>query len=114
MSKVEGEGAIDPPLKASCNYFFLDASRVKYFEDFSLKYSKSVLSIRLVIRLNYPSDSETSYSSVSTSYRHFIDVLTDESSTDGFRPVIRPNTGFISSRITRLRRIIRLRQIIRL
>ena len=34
MSKLEGEGCpIDlslPPLKASCNYFFFEASRVKY------------------------------------------------------------------------------------
>ena len=30
MSKVDGGGPIDPPpLKASCNYFFLKASRVK-------------------------------------------------------------------------------------
>ena len=29
MSKVEGGGGpIDPPLKASCSYFFFEASRV--------------------------------------------------------------------------------------
>ena len=28
MSKVERGVPIDPPLKASCNYFFLKASRV--------------------------------------------------------------------------------------
>ena len=32
MNCVESRrgGPIDPPLKASCNYFFLKASRVKY------------------------------------------------------------------------------------
>ena len=31
MSKVEGRGVrLTPPAKASCNYFFLEASRVKY------------------------------------------------------------------------------------
>ena len=33
MSKVEGGGGPieSPPLKASCNYFFFEASRVKFF-----------------------------------------------------------------------------------
>ena len=28
MSKVEGGGPIEPPLRASCNYFLFEASRV--------------------------------------------------------------------------------------
>ena len=38
MSKVEGEGGpIDPPVKASCNYFFWKASRVNRNDTYSNK-----------------------------------------------------------------------------
>ena len=40
MSKVEGGGVRLTPLKASCNYFFFEASRVKIKFVFLVKHAK--------------------------------------------------------------------------
>ena len=40
MSKVEGGSDWPPPLKASCNYFFFEATRVKNCRDFAFKVYK--------------------------------------------------------------------------
>ena len=40
VSKVEGGSDWPPPLKASCNYFFFEASKVKNCRDFTFKVYK--------------------------------------------------------------------------